>query len=86
MTTMFIEAKDTWTDKSICLPFADRGTGFINKKWLILRNNLPDARQFSEYFIYFNSILITNKSNILVYNNKMRRLEIKYISYLRSHG
>lgn len=45
---MFIEAKDTWTDKSICLPFGDRGTGFINKKWLILRNNLTDARQFSE--------------------------------------
>ena len=32
MTTVFIEAKDTWTDKSICLPFGDRGTGFINKK------------------------------------------------------
>lgn len=84
MTTMFIEAKNTWTDKSICLPFRTEAQVLLTKND-ILRNHLPDAMQFSEYFIYFNSVLVTNKSNI-VYNNKMCRLEIKYVIYLRSHS
>ena len=32
MTTVFIEAKDTWTDKSICLPLGIEAQVLLTKK------------------------------------------------------